>query len=650
MEEIQLHPIYKGLPIQVDEEAKICYVPLTNKYQEQVGVAIIDIDDMHKVLKNRFHMAVAEHQTKTNYYAITSNGESLHDMVNGVPPEGYTNDHINNDGLDNRKVNLYHATNSQQSQNREKVPGCLSKYSGVTKIAGKWVATIQKEYKVTRLGRYEIEEDAGKIYDIYAFHLYGKHCRNNGLLTEAEIQDVLTNGIPEQYQLKEREYKTLVVPNIRYRYNKYNLTIMRNGKTLDKTFKTLEEAEEAKAVFLAEHEKKVEEKENKRKKNITRNKFGQAVIYGYRKGKIYEAIVDDHIWADVSTYRWSVTRQGYFQTATRRNFTLLHRYIYKKYVLMGKPIPEGKTIDHKISDRKDDNRLANLRPASGSLQSHNKHKLNTKIDKYKGVSFGRKYFNVDISGKRYGSFKTAEAAATRANEVFREIYGEDAYQNKIDYSVTTTAENRIPANIITKEFVENIKHAKDLINVIRVKKLGVRAGGSIYIHEINAKNLETGKKQVIAALFSNDKEEIQSEMVEVEMVEVEMEGEEVEMEEVDEIEESDTEEDEIEEYYANDDMEEIQEDHEIAKSESEENENEEEEEEEENITEKFVKSIKTIKELLAVIRSKNLGIRAGGPIHIKDVKAKDLEKYKLKVIDLLFSKGKEEDEDEVEEE
>ena len=122
-----------------------------------------------------------------------------------------------------------------------------------------------------------------------------------------------------------------------------------------------------------------------------------------------------------------------------------------------------------------------------------------------------------------------------------------------------------------------------------------------------------------------------------------MEGEEVEMEEV-EVEESDTE-DEIEESDESDTENEIIEDFEqVNYSETVGSESEDsEEEEEDDITEEFVRNIKTIKALVTVIQTKNLGIRAGGSIHIKDVKSKTFEQYKAKVIDLLFCKGKEED-------
>ena len=65
----------------------------------------------------------------------------------------------------------------------------------------------------------------------------------------------------------------------------------------------------------------------------------------------------------------------------------------------------------------------------------------------------------------------------------------------------TTSDNRISEEIITKEFIQNIKTKKDLVNIIHMKKLGRRKGGPIVIDNIRVSELDKYKQQVIEALF-----------------------------------------------------------------------------------------------------------------------------------------------------
>ena len=93
-------------------------------------------------------------------------------------------DHINGNGLDNRRENLRIATNSQNHGNRPKQRGNYwSVYKGVYRDSKRlhlgWYACIgsgktpngvNREY----LGRYESEVDAAKAYDKRAKELFGE--------------------------------------------------------------------------------------------------------------------------------------------------------------------------------------------------------------------------------------------------------------------------------------------------------------------------------------------------------------------------------------------------------------------------------------------------------------------------------------------
>jgi len=116
-----------------------------------------------------------------NKYAIRtpSNqkaGELMHRSII-KPPEGYETDHINGNGLDNRRENLRMVTRSQNNQNRRKShKKCSSKYKGVSldKRCGRWGAYINSRKQRQRLGYHDTEELAAKAYDIKAAELFGE--------------------------------------------------------------------------------------------------------------------------------------------------------------------------------------------------------------------------------------------------------------------------------------------------------------------------------------------------------------------------------------------------------------------------------------------------------------------------------------------
>lgn len=111
------------------------------------------------------------------YYAcrrIRSTGRHLtmhREIMN--TPKGMCTDHINRNGLDNRKENLRICTYSQNQANTEKYEG-VSKYKGVClhSRGKKYVASLKHNYKYYYLGVYDNEIDAAKAYDKAAKKIY----------------------------------------------------------------------------------------------------------------------------------------------------------------------------------------------------------------------------------------------------------------------------------------------------------------------------------------------------------------------------------------------------------------------------------------------------------------------------------------------
>ncbi len=91
-------------------------------------------------------------------------------------------DHINNNGLDNRKENIRPATRAQNSYNRKKYANnSRSKYKGVSfkKKNGKWTAQIGLNNKMLFLGYFKNEVDAARAYDRAARKYYGRFANLN---------------------------------------------------------------------------------------------------------------------------------------------------------------------------------------------------------------------------------------------------------------------------------------------------------------------------------------------------------------------------------------------------------------------------------------------------------------------------------------
>ncbi len=99
----------------------------------------------------------------------------MHQLIHGRRA-----DHVNRDGLDNRRVNLRDATASQQGANQVSRGG-TSQYKGVywSTVNDAWVARITVNYRCMHLGSYASEEAAARAYDAAARELFGAYARLN---------------------------------------------------------------------------------------------------------------------------------------------------------------------------------------------------------------------------------------------------------------------------------------------------------------------------------------------------------------------------------------------------------------------------------------------------------------------------------------
>lgn len=147
-------------------------------------VAIVDDEDYIKI--NQYKWCVYK-KYNGKYYAkrgIKVNKKSksilMHRQILDYPDTEEI-DHINGNGLDNRKENIRICNRSQNKGNVNKYSNNLSGYKGVCwcKVKKRWRVTIQYIGKQTYLGYFDDIIEAAKIYDKKARELFGKFAKTN---------------------------------------------------------------------------------------------------------------------------------------------------------------------------------------------------------------------------------------------------------------------------------------------------------------------------------------------------------------------------------------------------------------------------------------------------------------------------------------
>jgi hypothetical protein len=116
--------------------------------------------------KNRFH-AIRRKGPRINSKIIP-----MHRMAYGDVPEGYILDHINRDGLDNRRSNLRIATYPQNCANTsKKLKGYfLDKRNPINK----YVSTIREDGKCKYIGYFATKKDAVEAYNKERMRIFGE--------------------------------------------------------------------------------------------------------------------------------------------------------------------------------------------------------------------------------------------------------------------------------------------------------------------------------------------------------------------------------------------------------------------------------------------------------------------------------------------
>lgn len=165
------------LPLAIEDA--VVEIPLS-----QGLVTIIDARDFALICNHKWYAS----KGGNTQYAVTniyredrSRGRlALHRVLMDAPA-GMDVDHIDGDGLNNRRSNLRLATRSQNIYNKPANRGGTSKFKGVhwNPKLNKWRASVTIKGVKTNIGCFVDEADAARAYDVKARELFGEYARLN---------------------------------------------------------------------------------------------------------------------------------------------------------------------------------------------------------------------------------------------------------------------------------------------------------------------------------------------------------------------------------------------------------------------------------------------------------------------------------------
>jgi len=145
--------------------------------------AIIDIEDRDSVLRHNWFAVKHKNTfyTKRNGRDSNRNKKMYYMHREILKATCGMVDHINGNGLDNRKCNLRVCNNRQNQQNRRPQRLSTSQYKGVNwdSINSQWKSRICFNGKQIHIGRFDSEQEAARAYDIKAKELFGEFARLN---------------------------------------------------------------------------------------------------------------------------------------------------------------------------------------------------------------------------------------------------------------------------------------------------------------------------------------------------------------------------------------------------------------------------------------------------------------------------------------
>lgn len=145
---------------------------------------LIDCEDLDKTKDINWFVRKPYRAGKPSYvlgYTKDKKRVFLHRIIMGVTERKTIVDHINHDGLDNRKINLRVCTQQENGFNKDVSKVNKTGYKGVymDSKTGKYRSQIGHNYKKIHLGSFDDLICAARAYDDAAIKYYGRFAKLN---------------------------------------------------------------------------------------------------------------------------------------------------------------------------------------------------------------------------------------------------------------------------------------------------------------------------------------------------------------------------------------------------------------------------------------------------------------------------------------
>lgn len=149
-------------------------------------VALIDHADLPLIRGYRWSAFLS----RNTWYAKAGTKTLMHRLILGLTHSRHNPvDHINGDGLDNRRRNLRVSDNSRNTQRAFiKRPSRHYYLGAYLQKSGRWEAKITYRNYTWSIGRFDSAREAAEAYDALALQLYGPDAMTNkrmGTIQEA---------------------------------------------------------------------------------------------------------------------------------------------------------------------------------------------------------------------------------------------------------------------------------------------------------------------------------------------------------------------------------------------------------------------------------------------------------------------------------
>ena len=170
---------------------------------EKYGSQVILLDDEDYPLVEEYDWFIKK--GRNTFYAETKNeywlSVKMHRLLFGYPDKTIEIDHINHNGLDNRRENLRLCSSKENNWNQEKHMNAASTYKGVFADKKKWRAQIQRDGTSYRLGSYDNEIHAALAYNEAAKKYFGEFATLNDVTMVSDYP-----GFTRHQEYRNRNY------------------------------------------------------------------------------------------------------------------------------------------------------------------------------------------------------------------------------------------------------------------------------------------------------------------------------------------------------------------------------------------------------------------------------------------------------------